>query len=227
MNCENTSTRRPSASSSGSISMQQRRAWRASLTLRAASQLDQARVAADLAQLEQRVEDRRSGCGRSPRAGDLVAHLARASRRARSRRGRAARPRSSTLRTISVLAGSSLRHLLLGAAQEERPDAACEQVAARGCRRASRSACGTGGGTCRRRRGSPASGSRTATTARRGGSPAACRSGTGGGARRAAHDFARAWLAGVLDRLRLVEDQQVELCSRQQRPRRAAAAGRW
>ena len=72
-NCENTSTRRPSATSSVRASRAARSSLAPSVSAAAPASLSRARVAADLAQLEQRVEDGdparwRARCGASRRA---------------------------------------------------------------------------------------------------------------------------------------------------------------
>ena len=121
VNCENSRTLRPSATSSGSISISASSLARGGAAF-APRQLDQARVAADLAQLQQRIEDH-DVAAVEPLGGDRLAHF-RVHRASRSRRGRAGAPRARSVHDDSVLGGSSGATSLLGAAQDERPHAA-------------------------------------------------------------------------------------------------------
>ena len=180
VNCENSSTRRPSSTSSSSISIRRSSLAESCAAVRGACVLSRRGSQQTWRSLSSASRmtiwlRARPVLRRSRRA------PARPSRGARSRRGRAARRSARPRAVISVFGGSSLRHLLLGAAQQEGRTRGAARCAGARRRPASRSACGRRGGRPRCRRGSPASGSRTATTARPGGSPAACRSGTGGG----------------------------------------------
>jgi hypothetical protein len=74
VNCENSSTRRPSASNPSSMSISVR-AWpKTALHALGGVELDEPRIAADLAQLEQRIEASRSGA-LDALLGDVAAHL--------------------------------------------------------------------------------------------------------------------------------------------------------
>jgi hypothetical protein len=188
--------RRPSSSSSGSRSISSS-SLAEPLTRRARWAGQQARVAADLAQLQQGVQD-----------GDAAARHALARRWPRApacpwtgampRTGRAAPRPGRRSRRISVFGGSSVAVLpWCGAAGRARRAA----PAARGARGrpASRWGAEECGGSAAGRRGSRAAGSRTAPTARPGGSPSACRSGRAGGGRRACAHHLGGLGARVLD----------------------------
>ena len=105
-------------------------------------QLQQARVAARLTQFQQRVEND-DPAAREALVGDRLAHPSRASPAGSTRRFRAAPVSSSMRSTISVFGGSSGRHLRLGAAQDERADAAWRAAGRARRRPSSRSACGS------------------------------------------------------------------------------------
>ena len=228
VNCENTSTRRPSRELLARAARRTARSFADSRTSRAASHAHEPRIAAHLAQLHQRVEDRDRRRRRGPSARIALAHL--------GVRGDAdalvelalRRRASSTGRTISVFGGSSCATLSL----VRRRMKGATRVAQR-CRAArslplalDRDAVDAVRNASRVAEQARASGSRTATTARRGGSRPACR------------DRHRRWRASsartarvrlaarVLDRLRLVEDRAGETrCVGEARRRRARAAG--
>ena len=207
VNCEKTSALCPSSSDLGELRQRARRAWRSARRARAGS--IRPGMAGRLAQPQQRLEHLDLRLGRCPSrstapssdcavvVAQLVVELALRRPPARSR----ASARSSR--------GQLRRDLLLGAAQDERPQRA-RRAAARS-RRLARPSPASRWKAGARAEHARDSGTRRGSRARRGGSRPACRSAPGGARARSRRAALADCGVGVLDRLRLVEDDVVEL----------------